>query len=114
MKLRHAAIMLAALPALLSSANMQAARAQIPAPQAQSGAREVPARTIPTPDTVSPQMQAINAQPYNPTWNVVPKTADEWKAIVARNAAATIATLPTIRAALHVKVEPAVIAGVKA
>jgi monoterpene epsilon-lactone hydrolase len=114
MKLRHAAIMLAALPAVLCSANMQAARAQTPAPQAQSGAREVPARTIPIPDTVSPQMQAIIAQPYNPSWNVVPKTADEWKAIVAKNAAATIATLPAIRAALHVTVEPSVIAGVKA
>ena len=50
----------------------------------------VPAKVIPVPDTVSPQMQAIIAQPYNPTWNVVPKTPDEWKAIVDKAAAAVV------------------------
>ena len=38
------------------------------------GARHVPDHVVPVPDTVSPQMQAIIAQPYNPNWNVVPKT----------------------------------------
>jgi monoterpene epsilon-lactone hydrolase len=76
------------------------------------GAREVPARVIPVPGTVSPQVQAIIAQPYNPAWNVVPKTADEWKAIVDKNAAATIATLPAIRAKLGVTVRSTTMAGV--
>ena len=51
------------------------------------GAREVPAKTVPVPDTVSPQMQKLIAAPLTPTWNVIPKTAEEWKAQV--NAGAT-------------------------
>ena len=83
------------------------------AQQAQPGPRQLPARTIPVPETASPQMQAIIARPVNPIWNVVPKTAAEWKALVAANAAETLPTLPAMRAALHVKVEPTTIAGVK-
>jgi len=59
-------------------------------------------------------MQAIIAGPLNPIWNVVPKTAAEWKALVAKNAADTIPTLPAMRAALHVKTEPVTFGGVKA
>jgi len=59
-------------------------------------------------------MQAIIAQPYNPTWNVVPKTPDEWKAIVDKAAAAVVATLPEIRDKLGVTVQPTTIDGVKA
>jgi epsilon-lactone hydrolase len=76
--------------------------------------REVPAKTIPVPDTVSPQMQAIIEQPYTPIWNVVPKTPDEWKAIVDKAAAAVVATLPQIRDTLGVSVRPTTIDGVKA
>jgi hypothetical protein len=32
------------------------------------GAREVPAHTVPVPDTVSPQMQEIIGAPINPNW----------------------------------------------
>jgi epsilon-lactone hydrolase len=79
-----------------------------------TGAREVPARTIPVPDTVSPQMQAIIARPINPRWSVVPKTADEWKAIVDKAALGVVAGLPKIRETLGVTVQPTTIAGVKA
>jgi threonine synthase len=92
---------------------LAAAPAMAQQAQPQSGARQLPARTIPVPDTVSPQMQAIIARPLNPIWNVVPKTAAEWKAVVAKNAEETIATLPAMRAALHVNIEPTTIAGVK-
>jgi len=81
---------------------------------AESGSRHLSARTIPVPNTVSPQMRAIIARPVNPIWNVVPKTKAEWKALVAKNAAETIPTIPAMRDALHVKVEPTTIAGVKA
>jgi len=87
--------------------------AAAPAAAQQAGSRQLPARTIPVPQTASPEMQAIIARPLNPIWNVVPKTAAEWKALVAANAAETIATLPAMISALHVKVEPATIAGVK-
>ena len=46
------------------------------------GSRELPARSVPVPDTVSPQMQKLIGAPLTPTWNVIPKTAEEWKAQV--------------------------------
>ena len=47
-----------------------------PTPPVPPGARHVPDHIAPVPDTVSPQMQAIIiAQPYNPNWNVVPKSS---------------------------------------
>ncbi len=81
---------------------------------APAGAREVPAKTVPVPDTVSPQMQKLIAAPLTPTWNVIPKTAEEWKAQVDAGAAATVQTLPALREKLRVKVEPMTIDGVKA
>ena len=89
------------------------AAAPVSAQQAQPGPRHLPARTIPVPDTVSPQMRAQIAQSVNPIWNVVPKTAAEWKALVAKNAEDARPGITAMRDALHVKVEPATIAGVK-
>jgi epsilon-lactone hydrolase len=82
-------------------------------PAAAAG-RELPARTIPVPDTVSPQMQKLIAAPLTPTWNVIPKTAEEWKAQIDAVAAATMKTLPALREELRVKTEPTTIDGVKA
>jgi epsilon-lactone hydrolase len=76
--------------------------------------RELPARAIPVPDTVSPQMQKQIGAPLTPTWNVIPKTAEEWKAQVNAGAEATVRGLPALREALRVKVEPMTIDGVKA
>jgi epsilon-lactone hydrolase len=86
------------------------ALAQTPA----AAGRELPARTIPVPDTVSPQMQKLIAAPLTPTWNVIPKTAEEWKAQIDAVAAATMKTLPALREELRVKTEPTTIDGVKA
>ena len=44
--------------------------------------RDLRNKKIPVPDTVSPQMQKLIAAPLTPTWNVIPKTAEEWKAQV--------------------------------
>jgi len=79
-----------------------------------AGTREVPARTLPVPDTVSPQMQAIIARPFDPRFNLVPETVADWKSRVDAAAAATVAGLPKLREALGVTVEPTTIAGVKA
>jgi epsilon-lactone hydrolase len=76
--------------------------------------RELPARTIPVPDTVSPQMQKLIATPLTPTWNVIPTTSEEWKTQVNAVTVATMAGLPALREALHVKVEPTTLDGVKA
>ena len=75
--------------------------------------RELPARSVPVPDTVSAQMQKQIAAPLTPTWNVIPKTAEEWKAQVNAGAEATVRGLPALREALRVKVEPMTIDGVK-
>ena len=84
--------------------------AQTPAP----GPREMPARTIPVPDTVSPQIQKLIAAPLPPNWNVFPKTPEEWKQQVDAGAAAAMQTLPALRKELGVKVEPITMGGVKA
>jgi acetyl esterase/lipase len=76
--------------------------------------RIVPSRSIPVPDTVSPQMQAIIAQPLDPSFNIAPETTAEWKARVDKAALTAMAALPKVREALGVSVEPTTIAGVKA
>jgi monoterpene epsilon-lactone hydrolase len=84
--------------------------AQTPA----QGARDLPARSVPVPDTVSPQMQKLIGAPLTPTWNVIPKTAEEWKVQVNAGYEATMKSLPALREALGVKVEPITLDGVKA
>ena len=84
--------------------------AQAPAP----GPREMPAKTVPVPDTVSPQVQKLIAAPLTPTWNVIPNSSEEWKAQINSVYVATMKGLPALRETLHVKVEPMTIDGVKA
>ena len=76
--------------------------------------RHVPERDIPVPATVSPATQAVIARPLSPIWNEHPKSAEEWKVLIARLADGVVATLPELRQRLGVKVEPTVIGGVKA
>ena len=57
--------------------------------------RDVPARTLPVPTTVSPHMQKIIATPINPNWKDIPKTPEAWKAQVAQTAAPVTTTAPT-------------------
>jgi epsilon-lactone hydrolase len=76
--------------------------------------RELPARTIPAPETVSPQLQRIVGAPISPTWNVFPKTAPEWKAVVDAAAAEAVKRLPALREQLRVSTEPQTINGARA
>ncbi len=75
--------------------------------------RKVPSRSIPVPDTVSPEMQAIIAEPPDPAFNVAPATTAEWKTRVAEDARKREAILPELREALGVSVEPMTIGDVK-
>ena len=84
--------------------------AQTPA----AAARELPAKTVPVPDTVSPQMQKQIAAPLTSTWNVIPTTAEGWKEQVNAGYQAAMKALPALRETLGVKVEPMTIDGVKA
>jgi monoterpene epsilon-lactone hydrolase len=82
---------------------------------AKSDPRAVPARSIPVPGTVRPELQALAAAPYRvPAWNANPKSADEWKDLVAKLAARGAALQPGIREKLGVTMQPAVIGGVNA
>lgn len=76
--------------------------------------RELPARSIPVPDTVSPQLQKLIAMPIPPNWRDFPKTDEEWKKRVDAAAAARVRSLPALRDQLHVKTEPTTIDGVPA
>jgi epsilon-lactone hydrolase len=102
--------------AIVAGALAVPAPAQTPPPPSPSPSaiREVPARHLPVPDTVSPQMQAIIAQPLSPSWNDVPASNEEWKARVDKAASGVLAELPKLREALGVSVVPTTLAGVKA
>jgi epsilon-lactone hydrolase len=81
---------------------------------AKDDALQVPAKSIPVPDTVSPQMAKIIGMPLRSGWNILPKTGEEWIPIVEATAAATKKNLPAMQERLHVKVEKTTIDGVRA
>ena len=76
-------------------------------------AREVPARTLPVPTTVSPEIQRLIAVPLSPTWNFHPTSAAQWKDMVAKSAAGITAQVPGLLAKFNVKREQMQIAGVR-
>jgi len=72
--------------------------------------RTVPARAIPVPDTVSAQMRNLIARaPMTP---VAPRSADEWKAIVADASRVEMARIAALRQRFDVNVVEKAIAGV--
>jgi len=84
------------------------------ATQVAAQSREVPAKPLPVPDTVSPQMQKLVGAPLNPSYNQIPATNDEWKKQIRGVEEATAKGLPALREALKVSVEPTTLDGVKA
>jgi len=75
------------------------------------GPRTVPGRSIPVPDTVSSEFRAEIAAPYRvPAWNANPKSATEWKELIADLAARGAAAQPAIREKLGVTMQTALIA----
>lgn len=74
--------------------------------------RSVPARNLPIPTDVSPQVQAMLAQPIRPNFNVTPKTADEWVAMQQSWANTVGAGVLALAQRLHVTVEQGKMAGV--
>ena len=80
----------------------------------QAGVRRSPSHATPTPvNEVSPQMQALIGAPYPPHFNAAPKNAVEWRELVERRAAPTIAAIPALKEKMGVTVEAVTIAGVK-
>jgi monoterpene epsilon-lactone hydrolase len=78
------------------------------------GTRDVPAKNLPVPETVSPQVQKLIAAPLTGTWNVIPTTPEGWKEQVKAGYDATMKGLPALREMMKVKVEPTTLDGVKA
>ncbi|MEA2838199.1 MAG: epsilon-lactone hydrolase, partial [Bradyrhizobium sp.] len=75
---------------------------------------DVPARSVPVPSTVSPQMAKIIGAPLRTNWNLLPKTGEEWKPVADAGAAGTIKNVPGMMERLRVKVEKTTIDGVRA
>jgi epsilon-lactone hydrolase len=75
--------------------------------------REVPAKTIPVPNTVSPELQQIIAQPLRTGWNTPPSDGEGWKKLAESIRASAAPNVEAMRERLKVKVEPGTIAGVK-
>ncbi|MEO7338907.1 MAG: alpha/beta hydrolase [Caldimonas sp.] len=75
---------------------------------------DVPAKTLPVPTSVSPQIQKLIEAPRRTGWDVLPKTGEEWKPIAEAGAAATLKGLPALIERMKVKVEKTTIDGVRA
>ena len=75
--------------------------------------RDVPARSLPVPTTVSPEIQQLIAAPLRQNWNTPPTTPEGWKALAAVGLAAAQPSVAAMRERLRVKVEPGTIDGVK-
>ncbi len=81
--------------------------------QAALAPRDVPAHSLPVPQTVSPEMQVIIAQPLRTNWDKPPTTPEGWRSLAASGATATAANVPGMLERLNVKVEAGTMAGVK-
>ena len=75
--------------------------------------RDVPARGIPVPTDVSPELQRLIAAPLRPGWNTPPTTPDGWKQYAESIRAAAVPNVNAMRERLRVKVERGVINGVR-
>jgi len=73
--------------------------------------RTIPARTIPVPGTVSPQMQKLIAPGPGP--RNAPRSAEEWKALVAQASALEMTRIAELRRHFAVDVAERTIAGVR-
>lgn len=106
----HKIRLLAAIGASLAMALPSWASAQTAPPDA----LQVPAKSVPVPSTVSPQLAKIIGLPLRTGWDVLPKTGEEWVPVVQATAAATLKGLPAMQERLRVKVEKTMIDGVRA
>jgi monoterpene epsilon-lactone hydrolase len=94
------------LPVLLGHTGKAAASTS------QLASRSIPARVLPVPDTVSPELQARIAAPYPTDWNVIPETALAWRELATRSSAEVAPHLAAIRQRLNIDVESARVGGV--
>jgi epsilon-lactone hydrolase len=75
---------------------------------------EIPARKVPLPRTVSPEMQTVIGAPRRPASTLRPRTVEDWKSIVDASAATAIGALPGLCHRMRVRFETASLGGVRA
>lgn len=76
--------------------------------------RKVPAKNLPVPSDVSPQLQKSIAMPLDPLMYVEPKSIEEWREIVAKGeGVVTKELMSSANQLFTVDVKPEIIAGVK-
>ncbi len=76
--------------------------------------RQVPARSIPVPGNVSPELQQNIAQALDPLMYLEPKTIEQWRELVAKGeGVVTQQLMSSANKLFTVDVKPEVIAGVK-
>ncbi len=87
---------------------------QVVAEETSFPSRNVPARIIPVPTDVSPELQKNIALPLNPLMNFEPKTMEQWREIVEKGEGSVTESLMKSATQLFtVDVQPKVIGGVK-
>jgi len=79
----------------------------------QPAERTIPARTIPVPTTVSPELQKIIAPAWSGSKTPVTLTSDEWKAMQKQRDEGAARALQAVKQAFHVSVQEEKIAGVR-
>src|ERR1700704_2754451 len=75
--------------------------------------RIVPARTIPVPSTVSPELEKVIAPAWSGNKSPMTLTSDEWKALQKRTDEGRAKTLQPVKQKFHVSVQEEKIAGVR-
>lgn len=73
---------------------------------------KVPEKTLPVPDTVSPELRKTIGKPLNKSWNNKPTSADAWKASADQQARDAAKAVPQLLAKYNVSVEKSQIDGV--
>jgi len=99
---------------MTTTRRMLAAALATLAVQAQAQGLDVPAKNLPVPNTVSPQVQKLIGAPRRTGWDILPKTGEEWKPVAEAGAQGTIKALPGLLERMKVKVEKTTIDGVRA
>jgi epsilon-lactone hydrolase len=98
---------------LLACATFAAAQGIAVADDSVLGPLQVPAKTLPVPTDVSPELQKLIAKPLNPAWNNLWKTGEEWRAAATAQAAKVVPTIPAMLKRLHVTEKSEMIDGVR-
>jgi monoterpene epsilon-lactone hydrolase len=75
--------------------------------------RQVPAKTVPVPSDVSPELQKLIAAPYNPAWNDLWTTGADWRKAADAQAAGVMKKIPAMQDRLGVTVQRSTINGVR-